>query len=123
MPDAYPSSQSSIASSSGTQLTMFPHTQLLEALVDLIKYWRWGRVIVVFAEPESNLNIKYYFVIFKTFIGIRRNVIFLENDAFASIRFHLVYVEAGDYLSAAKTVKEMEECDEVGRNQKKDFIF
>lgn len=38
---------------------------------------------------------------------------FLENDAFASIRFHLVYVEAGDYLNAAKTVKEMEECDEV----------
>ena len=50
-------------------------------------------------------------------------MIFLENDAFASIRFHLVYVEAGDYLSAAKTVKEMEECDEVERNQKKDFYI
>jgi hypothetical protein len=39
---------------------------------------------------------------------------FLESEAFASIpiRFHLVFVEAGDYLRAAKQVKELEECDE-----------
>jgi hypothetical protein len=47
-------------------------------------------------------------------IGIRRLVMFLENDAFASIRFHLVHVEDGDHLKAAKMVKELEECDQVG---------
>jgi hypothetical protein len=37
---------------------------------------------------------------------------FLENAFFDSIRFHLVYVEDGDFLAAAKQVKSLEECDD-----------
>ncbi|CAK5074430.1 unnamed protein product [Meloidogyne enterolobii] len=75
---------------------MFPHKELFEAIIDLIRHWRWGRLIIVFSEPER----------------IRRLVVFLEHEAFVSIRFHLVYVEDGDYLKAAKEVKYLEECNE-----------
>uniref|UniRef100_A0A915N8X5 Receptor ligand binding region domain-containing protein n=1 Tax=Meloidogyne javanica TaxID=6303 RepID=A0A915N8X5_MELJA len=75
---------------------MFPHKELFEAIIDLIRHWRWGRLIIVFSEPER----------------IRRLVVFLEHEAFVSIRFHLVYVENGDYLKAAKEVKYLEECNE-----------
>ncbi|KAL3075711.1 hypothetical protein niasHS_012541 [Heterodera schachtii] len=78
-------------------IEMFPHTQLFEAIIDLIKYWRWSRVIVVYRQPER----------------IRRLAIFWESDALASIRFHLVNIEHGDFLSAAKLVKELEDCGEV----------
>uniref|UniRef100_A0A1I8BYR5 Lig_chan-Glu_bd domain-containing protein n=1 Tax=Meloidogyne hapla TaxID=6305 RepID=A0A1I8BYR5_MELHA len=75
---------------------MFPHKELLEAIIDLIRHWHWGRLIIVFTEPER----------------IRRLVIFLEHEAFVSIRFHLIYVEDGDYLKAAKEVKYLEECND-----------
>lgn len=75
---------------------MFPHKELFEAIIDLIRHWRWGRLIIVFSEPER----------------IRRLVVFLEHEAFVSIRFHLVYVEDGDYLKASKEVKYLEECNE-----------
>jgi len=32
---------------------MFPHKELFEAIIDLIRHWRWGRLIIVFSEPES----------------------------------------------------------------------
>lgn len=131
MPDSsqFPSQQSA-----NTHLTMFPHTHMLEALIDLIKYWRWSRVILVFAEPESKCaklklalrievvenrsrnqsttNHPLPSIHFHSPQGIRRLVMFFENDAFSSIRFHLVHVENRDFLSAAKMVKELEESDE-----------
>jgi hypothetical protein len=48
-----------------THFGMFPQSQLLEAIVDLIKYWRWSRLIVVFAEPESSREGEGTFVMGK----------------------------------------------------------
>uniref|UniRef100_A0A183CBT9 ANF_receptor domain-containing protein n=1 Tax=Globodera pallida TaxID=36090 RepID=A0A183CBT9_GLOPA len=90
-----------LKNSEAVHLEMFPHTQLLEAIIDLVKYWRWSRVIVVYRQPER----------------IRRLIVFLESDALASIRFNLVNIEHDDFLGAAKRVKELEECGEMTNRQ------
>lgn len=36
-----------------SQIQIFPQAQLSEAISDLIKHWRWNRVIVVYVEIDS----------------------------------------------------------------------
>uniref|UniRef100_A0A914I6Q9 Uncharacterized protein n=1 Tax=Globodera rostochiensis TaxID=31243 RepID=A0A914I6Q9_GLORO len=94
-------STATAAEAEAVHLEMFPHTQLLEAIIDLVKYWRWSRVIVIYRQPER----------------IRRLIVFLESDSLASIRFNLVNIEHDDFLGAAKRVKELEECGEMTNRQ------
>jgi hypothetical protein len=40
--------------SSNSLINLFPGHQLVDAIDDLIKYWRWNRVIIVYADQKRN---------------------------------------------------------------------
>uniref|UniRef100_A0AC35TW41 PBPe domain-containing protein n=1 Tax=Rhabditophanes sp. KR3021 TaxID=114890 RepID=A0AC35TW41_9BILA len=77
-----------------SRIQMFPKTYLEEAISDLIKHWRWNRVIVVYSDIS---RINYL-------------VSFLERPEYSGIKFSLIRVVDGDFLIAAKSVKESEDC-------------
>ncbi|KAI6179694.1 hypothetical protein M3Y98_00638000 [Aphelenchoides besseyi] len=81
----------------GTRIELFPREQLYEALSDLIKHWRWTRVVVVYAEIER----------------VTRLISYLEKEQYASIRFEFVRVESGRFLEATTKIKKLKECDDV----------
>ncbi|KAI6219195.1 hypothetical protein M3Y99_01669700 [Aphelenchoides fujianensis] len=81
----------------GTKIELFPREQLHEAISDLIKHWRWTRVVVVYAEVER----------------VSRLITFLEKEAYASIRFEFIRVENGNFLEATAKIKQLKECVDV----------
>ncbi|KAK6726829.1 hypothetical protein RB195_004875 [Necator americanus] len=77
-----------------TKIAFFPRAQLFEATVDLFRHWRWNRITIVYEEDER----------------IRRLEPLLISDVYSNIRFQVIKVQRGDYMRAAREVKEMEEC-------------
>lgn len=83
-------------------LELFPRRQLIEALGDLIRHWRWARVIVVYREVERIQRLA------PAFLDANPNN---EAATFAGTRFYFVRVENdADYLAAARRVKSIEEA-------------
>lgn len=39
-----------------SEIQLFPQAQLNEAISDLIKHWRWNRVIIVYVEVDSKFK-------------------------------------------------------------------
>uniref|UniRef100_A0A183FEF2 Glutamate receptor n=1 Tax=Heligmosomoides polygyrus TaxID=6339 RepID=A0A183FEF2_HELPZ len=92
-------------SNGNTKIPLFPRGHLFEAIVDLFRYWRWNRITIVYEEDDR----------------IRRLEPLLESDIYANIRFQIVKIQRGDYMRAAKEVKEMEECRYQARKDCTDF--
>uniref|UniRef100_A0A1I7YUT7 ANF_receptor domain-containing protein n=1 Tax=Steinernema glaseri TaxID=37863 RepID=A0A1I7YUT7_9BILA len=88
-----------------TQIDLFPKNQLVEALADLIRHWKWTRITVVFADIRR----------------AQRLVSFLDMDHPKSVRFTFVRVRDGDFLAAARQVKEIEECGFYPRKDCSEF--
>ncbi|WKX90931.1 hypothetical protein Q1695_009628 [Nippostrongylus brasiliensis] len=88
-----------------TKIPFFPRAQLFEALVDLFRYWRWNRITIVYEEDDR----------------IHRIEPLLESDIYSNIRFQVIKVQRGDYMRAAKEVKEMEECRYQARKDCTEF--
>ncbi|RCN42515.1 ligand-binding protein, receptor family, partial [Ancylostoma caninum] len=88
-----------------TKIAFFPRAQLFEATVDLFRYWRWHRITIVYEEDER----------------IRRLEPLLTEDVYSNIRFQVIKVQRGDYMRAAKEVKEMEECRYQARKDCTEF--
>ncbi|CEF66118.1 Ionotropic glutamate receptor domain and NMDA receptor family and Extracellular ligand-binding receptor domain and Glutamate receptor, L-glutamate/glycine-binding domain and Periplasmic binding protein-like I domain-containing protein [Strongyloides ratti] len=77
-----------------TKIQMFPKEYIDEAISDLIKHWKWNRLIIVYSDIRR----------------INRLITFLENPSYSYIRFILIRVVKNDFLGAAKQVKELEDC-------------
>ncbi|VDM52505.1 unnamed protein product [Angiostrongylus costaricensis] len=92
-------------SAGNTKITFFPRAQLLEAIVDLFRYWRWNRITLVYEEDHR----------------IRRFEPLLTADTFSHIRFQVIKVQRGDYMTAAREVKEVGECRFQARKDCSDF--
>ncbi|KAK0424092.1 hypothetical protein QR680_008499 [Steinernema hermaphroditum] len=88
-----------------TQIDLFPKHQLLESLADLIRHWKWTRITIVFADIRR----------------AQRLVSFLDMDHAKSVRFTFVRVREGDFLAAARQVKEVEECGFYPRKDCSEF--
>uniref|UniRef100_A0A0K0CYQ6 ANF_receptor domain-containing protein n=1 Tax=Angiostrongylus cantonensis TaxID=6313 RepID=A0A0K0CYQ6_ANGCA len=78
-------------SARNTKITFFPRAQLLEAIVDLFRYWRWNRITLVYEEDDR----------------IRRFEPLLTADTFSHIRFQVIKVQRGDYMTAAREALKM----------------
>lgn len=77
-----------------TKIQMFPKEYLDEAISDLIKHWKWNRVIIVYSDVRR----------------INHLITFLENPSYSYIRFTLIRVDKNNFLEAATQVKELEDC-------------
>ncbi|CAI2353310.1 unnamed protein product [Caenorhabditis sp. 36 PRJEB53466] len=88
-----------------SKIDFWPRPQLFEAVVDLFTHWRWNRIVLVYEDDER----------------IRRLEQLLESEEYASIRFYLIKVQNGDYMKAARQVKELEECRLLHRKDCSEF--
>uniref|UniRef100_A0A0N4ZET6 PBPe domain-containing protein n=1 Tax=Parastrongyloides trichosuri TaxID=131310 RepID=A0A0N4ZET6_PARTI len=77
-----------------SKVQLFPKDYLNEAISDLINYWKWNRVIIVYSDIRR----------------INHLVTFLESPLYSHIRFTLIRVIDKNFLDAAKQVKELEDC-------------
>ncbi|CAD6189840.1 unnamed protein product [Caenorhabditis auriculariae] len=88
-----------------TKIDFFPRPQLFEAVVDLFTHWKWNRIVLVYEDDER----------------IRRLEQLLESEQYSTIRFYLIKVQEGNYLTAAREVKELEECRVLHRKDCPEF--
>uniref|UniRef100_A0A1I7TQK3 ANF_receptor domain-containing protein n=1 Tax=Caenorhabditis tropicalis TaxID=1561998 RepID=A0A1I7TQK3_9PELO len=88
-----------------SKIDFWPRPQLFEAVVDMFTHWKWNRVVLVYEDDER----------------IRRLEQLLESEEYASIRFYLIKVHDGDYMKAARQVKELEECRLLHRKDCSEF--
>uniref|UniRef100_A0A0N5BKK9 PBPe domain-containing protein n=1 Tax=Strongyloides papillosus TaxID=174720 RepID=A0A0N5BKK9_STREA len=77
-----------------TKIQMYPNEYLDEAISDLIKYWKWNRVIIVYSDARR----------------INHLITFFESPSYSRIRFTLIRVVNNNFLEAAKRLKELEDC-------------
>ncbi|CAB3398042.1 unnamed protein product [Caenorhabditis bovis] len=88
-----------------SKIDFFPRAQLFEAVVDLFAHWKWNRIVLVYAEDER----------------IRRLEQLLESEMYSNIRFYLIKVRDGNYMQAAREVKELEQCRLLHRKDCSEF--
>ncbi|KAF1752356.1 hypothetical protein GCK72_018910 [Caenorhabditis remanei] len=88
-----------------SKIDFWPRPQLFEAVVDMFTHWKWNRIVLVYEDDER----------------IRRLEQLLESEEYASIRFYLIKVHNGDYMKAARQVKELEECRLLHRKDCSEF--